>query len=119
MTVAVETPNTGGVAPAVLIENCRAFEVPPPGAGFCTVKAIVPTLAMAEAGTCAVNWVPLANCVARAVEPSANTDAEVNPEPFTVRVEDAPPALVNAGAKLPRTGAGWTTISVTLAVAVV
>ena len=46
--------------------NCHELDVPPPGAGVCTVMALVPAAAMSAAGACAVSWVALTYVVVRA-----------------------------------------------------
>ena len=61
-TVAAADVNVGPVADpdAESTSNCKAFEVPPPGAGVSTVIAsVVPAVAISAAGTCAVIWIAL------------------------------------------------------------
>jgi hypothetical protein len=55
--------------PAASTSNCKELDVPPPGAGDCTVMAVFPALAMSAAGTCAASCVALTNCVVSAVVP--------------------------------------------------
>jgi hypothetical protein len=50
-----------------VIVNVSALEVPPPGVGFTTVMAAVPTAAMSAAVMAAVNCVALTNVVVRAL----------------------------------------------------
>src|ERR1035437_1255564 len=94
----------GGVLePAESTSNCSAFEAPP-GTGFCTVTVAVPALEMADAGTWAVSSVPLKYCVERAVEPQFTVEEAANPDPLTVNVKAAAPAVLIAGERLPITG---------------
>ena len=70
MTVSVE--KDGGVTDPDTAEstsNCRALEVPPLGAGVCTVIDVVPAAKVLAAGTWAVSCVLLPNWVGRAVVP--------------------------------------------------
>lgn len=66
----------------------------------------VPAEAMLFAGTEAVSCVALTNVVVRAVLPQYIVEPEMKPAPFTVKVNAAPPALVNAGDMFERLGAG-------------
>src|ERR1035441_779388 len=104
--VCVSEPNVGGVVvpDEVSTSNCTELEVPPPGAGECTVMVVVPALAISAAVTCAVSWVALTNCVSSAVVPQYTVEPLINLLPLTVRVKDAPPAIVYAGDMLPKTG---------------
>ena len=68
-TVAVMVVKVGGVPDPESTSNCTGLEVPPPGAGVCTVTAVVPPEVMSEAGTCAVSFVALPYVVVRAVVP--------------------------------------------------
>jgi hypothetical protein len=71
--------------------------VPPPGVGFLTVTLADPVLATSLAGTCAVICVALTKVVIRAAPFQLTTDVPTKLLPFTVTVNDAPPALALAG----------------------
>jgi hypothetical protein len=90
--------------PAESTSNWNALETPPPGARFCTVTVTVPALAMADDGTWAVSSVPLKYCVEREVEPHWTVEEAVNPDPLTVNVTAAPPAVAIASERLPIIG---------------
>ena len=79
------------------ISKLLALEVPPPGAGVCTVTEAVPAEATSVAVTWAVSCVALTNCVVRAVVPHRTVDALVKFAPFTVSVNAALPAVAVAG----------------------
>lgn len=101
--------------------NCNTSDVPPPGAGDCTLIAVAPGMAMSAAVTVAVSCVELTNCVASAVVPQYTAELGRNPDPFTVIVKGAPPASEIAGVMLPRKGkglGGGLTVRVTEVVAV-
>jgi hypothetical protein len=88
VTIAVSVVKDGGVVDPDVAEstsNCSEFEVPPPRA-VCTVMVVIPAAAMFDAGTYAVSWVPLTNCVERAVLPQRTVEPDVNPDPVTVSV---------------------------------
>ena len=70
-TVSVVEVMVGAVVPdeTESTSNCHALEAPPPGAGVCTVMAMVPAVAISAAGTCAVSWVALTYVVVRAEAP--------------------------------------------------
>ena len=70
-------------------------DVPPPGAGLIVVTPTVPAFAISLAEMEAVNWVLLMNLVVR-LEPFHCT-AETKLDPFTVRVNAAPPAVALEG----------------------
>ena len=61
--------NTGGVAEPESNSNCKAFDVPPPGAGFWTVTVFTPALAIAAVVTWADSWFELTNWVVSAFAP--------------------------------------------------
>jgi hypothetical protein len=80
--------NTGGDAEPESNSNCKAFDVPPPGAGFCTVVTVLtPILAIAAVVTWAVSWFALTNCVLSVVVPREIVELDTNPEPSTVRAK--------------------------------
>src|SRR5262249_32322732 len=87
--------------------NCMVLEVPPPGAGVSTVMAVTPADTIWAAGTWAVSWLALTNCVGRAVDPQYTVEADANPDPVTVSAKAAPAALVNAGERRVRAGRGF------------
>jgi hypothetical protein len=78
------------------------LEVPPPGPGFTTVTDAVPALAMSAAGTVTVSCVALTNCVKLSAVPFQFTAEPLappprKPVPFTVKVNEAPPANALVG----------------------
>jgi hypothetical protein len=88
--------------------------IPVPGvAGFVTVTEIVPGVAMADAGTATISWLPLTKVVLAvwAVPFKFTTALLAKFVPFTVRVNAAPPAVALLGASaatvgiVPATGA--------------
>jgi hypothetical protein len=91
----------------LLIVNVRAFDVPPPGAGLNTVTLAVPAFTMSLAGITAVTCVALTYVVVRFDPFQRTTDALTKPDPFTVSVPPAPPAIVLLGESEVRTGTGF------------
>jgi hypothetical protein len=83
------------------------FEVPPPGAGVLTERVVIPADTIWAAGTWAVSWPALTNWVLRVVVPQYTVEPDTNPEPLTVSVKAAAPALVKAGDRVVRPGAGF------------
>ena len=81
----------------LLTVNVFAFDVPPPGPGFVTVTLIVPAVAMSAAEIAAVSWALLENVVVRGAPFQFTTEVVMNPDPFTVSVKAAPPAVTLAG----------------------
>ena len=81
----------------LLTVNVFAFDVPPPGPGFVTVTLIVPAVAMSAAEIAAVSWALLENVVVRGAPFQFTTEVVMKPEPFTVSVKAAPPAVALAG----------------------
>src|SRR2546426_245011 len=79
------------------IVNDKALDVPPPGAGVCTITCAVPlaarSLAVIDARTC----VALANVVDRGAPFHWTTDAAMNPLPLTASVNAALPADARFG----------------------
>ena len=80
--------------------NVNAFEVAPPG--FCTVTLAVPCEAIRVADTEAVNWLPLMKLVDKADPFHCTVAPDRKPEPFTVKVNAAPPAVAELGLRLNR-----------------
>ena len=65
-----------------------------------TVTATVPCAPMRLAPTAPVNWVEVQKIVDRGLPFHKMLEVAVNPEPFTVSVNAASPACVEAGARL-------------------
>ena len=80
-----------------MIVKVTGFEVPPPGAGFTTVTDAVPTAATFAAGTIAVSLIEETNVVARAEPFQLTVEVETKLVPFTVRVKEPLPAMVEVG----------------------
>jgi hypothetical protein len=72
------------------IWNCRADEVPPPGAGLVTVTLTAPAVAVSVAAIDAFTCVALTNVVVFAAPLKFNTEEELKFVPVTVRVKAAP-----------------------------
>lgn len=70
--------------------NESAFEAPDPG--FAAVIAMVPALAISDAGTDAVSTVEETNVVTNAVPFQSTTEPVTKPAPVTVSVKLDPPA---------------------------
>jgi hypothetical protein len=87
--------------------NVTEFDVPPPGVGLVTVTGGVPVLAMSVARIEAVNCVALTNVVTLATLLKFTTDVETKPDPFTVKVNAAPPATALAGESEVIAGVGF------------
>jgi hypothetical protein len=90
-----------------LTGKVRAFEVPPPGAGFTTVTDTVPAWAMSAAVMAAVSWVPLTTVVVRLAPFHCTAALETKFAPVTIRVKASPPAVVLAGASALSAGTGF------------
>jgi hypothetical protein len=104
---------TGG-----LIVNVCAFEIPPPGAGFTTVTEAVPAAATFAAGTIAVSLIEETNVVTSAEPFQLTVEVETKLVPFTVRVNWADPAVVEAGLIEVVVGTGLLIVKVRVAVPV-
>lgn len=87
-----------GVADVGLIVKANAFEIVPPG--FVTVTLALPAVAIRPAETEAVNCVAPPKVVAIGEPFHRTEDPETKPEPFTVRVNAGPPAVVVLGLRL-------------------
>lgn len=81
-----------------MIVNVNAFEVAPPG--FCTVTLAVPCEAMRPADTRAVSWLPPTKVVDTADPFHITVAPDTKLEPFTVKVNAAPPAVAEFGLRL-------------------
>ena len=86
-----------GIGLAALIVKTAFPEVPPPGVGLNTVTCAVPAVAMSAAVMAAFICVALTKVVVRLLPFQFTTVLEMNPVPFTVRVNAAPPAVAFAG----------------------
>jgi hypothetical protein len=78
-----------------LIVKVNVFDVAPPG--FCTVTLAVPCEAMSAADTEAVNWLPPMKVVDKADPFHITVAPDTMLDPFTVRVNAAPPAIAEFG----------------------
>jgi hypothetical protein len=96
-----------------LIVKLTGFEVPPPGAGFTTVTDAVPTAATFAAGTIAVSLIEETNVVARAEPFQLTVEVETKLVPFTVRVNEPLPAMVEVGLIEVMVGTGLLMLKVT------
>jgi hypothetical protein len=97
-----------------MIVKVWALEVPPPGAGFTTVTWAVPPTAMSAAVIAAVNWVEETYVVVRFDPFQLTVEPETKPVPFTVSVNPAPPAVVEAGLRPVVAGTGLLILTVTV-----
>ena len=87
-----------------------AFEVPPPGAALNTVTEAVPATARSAAVIAAVNLVEETKVVLRLVPFQFTLEPATKPEPLTVSVKAAPPAVPVVGLTLVVAGAGLLTV---------
>ncbi len=101
-----------GAGLLALMVKVRLFDAPPPGAGLKTVMLAVPAVAMSVAGIAAVSWVSETKVVGRLAPFQRTTAPLTKPEPVTVRVKAAPPAVAVAGASELITGAGLLIVKV-------
>jgi len=95
------------VGTGLVTVNATELEGPPPGAGFVTITAGVPAVAMSTASTATVSCVGLTNVVTRAVPPKVAVDALSKPVPFTVKVNACVPLIPFAGESVVMTGTGF------------
>jgi hypothetical protein len=84
--------------PAATIVNVAALDVTPPG--FTTVTVDAPAEAICAAGTDAVTCVALTYVVVKDVPFHWTVEPDTKPEPFTVSVKAAPPAVAVLGLRL-------------------
>ena len=105
------TDEAGPATPKESMVKLLAVEVLPPGAGLVTVTLTVPPLERSAAGTATVSCVALAKVVVSVLPLKLTVEVETKPEPFTVRVKAAP-AGACSGERLPISGAGLLTVSV-------
>jgi hypothetical protein len=99
--------SVGAGLSGALIVKLMAPDVPPPGAGVCTVTEAVPAEVRSDAGTCAVNEVLETYVVASAVPFQATSELEMNPVPVAVSVKAPLPAAAEFGLMLLSAGAGF------------
>ena len=83
------------------------LEVPPPGAGFCTLTVAEPTELKSEAGICAINDVVDTKVVATALPFHNTCEVETNCVPVTVRVRAGLPARAVNGERELIVGTGF------------
>src|SRR5690349_10330522 len=93
MLVAVMVPSEK----ALLTSNNARFDLPPPGVALLTWTRAVPAVAMLVAGTVAVSFDPFTNVVARATPFQSTVEPFTKPDPFTVKVNWAPPGAAVIG----------------------
>jgi hypothetical protein len=92
-----------------VIVNVSPDEVPPPGVGLNTVTVAVPAEAILAAGTVAVTLVAETYVVVRLVPFHLTTEEEIKLLPFTVKVNEDPPAAAEVGLKEVAAGTGLLT----------
>jgi len=100
------------VGRGLFIVSVCALDVPPPGAGFTTVMDAVPPLVISDARTVVVRVVLETNVVARAEPLKSTVEEALKFVPFTVSVNCAPPAVVEAGEMEVVVGTGFLTVRV-------
>ena len=100
------------VGTGLFIVSVCAFEVPPPGAGFTTVMDAVPAVAISPAVIVAVTVVEEIKIVLRAEPLKSTVDDALKFVPLTVRVNCAPPAIVEMGEIEVVVGTGFLTVNV-------
>jgi hypothetical protein len=103
------------VGDGLLIVNGKLPEGPPPGAGVVTETFTVAAVRISAAVIAAVTCVALTNVVCAADPLKITTEVVVNPVPFTVSVNAAPPAVVLVGDSVVTVGAGLLTVNVAAA----
>ena len=114
------TPTTGLLVSAegplkkgpMLLATVKGVEAlaPPPGVGFVTEIAVVPTNAMYAAGTLTVSCVPVTLVGVKSAWPThLTTDDAMKLVPVSVSVIEPPPATAAVGAMLLRVGTGFDT----------
>jgi hypothetical protein len=91
---------------AALILKFTAFDVPPPGVGFVTVTAAVPTLVTSLARIAAVTCVALTSVVTLGLPPKFTTDVFRKLLPFTVNVSAPEPPVTPFGDSVVTVGTG-------------
>ena len=95
------------VGTGLLIVSVCALDVPPPGVGFTTVMEAVPAATISAAAIVAVKVVLEIKMVVLPEPLKLTVDDESNPVPFTVKVNCAPPAVVEVGEIEMVVGTAW------------
>jgi hypothetical protein len=90
-----------------LMVKVRGLEVPPPGAGDCTVMVAVAAVVRSEAGTCAVSDVLETWVVESALPFHSIWEVVTKALPDTVRVSAELPAVAVVGLNVVRAGIGF------------
>jgi hypothetical protein len=86
--------------------NGSGLDVPPPGAGVCTVTVAVPAAAKSAAGTCACNCVVLPAVVGSGVPFHCTTESPTKFPPVTVKVIGVMPVMPPEGESAVKAGTG-------------
>ena len=102
---------TGFAAAPIL--KLTEFDVPPPGVGFVTVTAGVPTVVTSPAKIAAVTCVALTNVVVLGLPPKFTAEVFKKFVPFTVRVNAPEPAVTPVGKSVVTVGTGLFTANST------
>ena len=84
--------------------------MPPPGAGFVTVTLTDPTVTISAAAMAAVNCVALLKVVVLEEPLNFTIEFDTNPDPLTVSVNAAPPAVEELGESDASEGVGLFTL---------
>ncbi len=92
-----------------VIVNVNPEDVPPPDVGLNTVTVALPPETIFAAGTVAVTLVAETYVVVRLVPFHLTIDEEMKLFPFTVRVNEVPPAAAEEGLKDVAAGIGLLT----------
>lgn len=99
------------VGTGLLMVKVALAEVPPPGAGLVTVTLTAPGVTTCAAVIAAVSCVALTNVVVDAVPLKLTTDVETKLVPFTVKVNEAAPAVTLGGESVVTVGTGLFTVN--------
>ena len=100
------------VGDGLLTVKVSGVDAPAVGAGFVTVTLNVPAAAMSAAVIDAVSCVALTNVVVLAVPLNFTIAPLINPEPLTVSVNAAPPAVALVGKSVAIVGTGLFTLNI-------
>jgi len=104
--VALEGVREVSCGAAFLTVKVKAFEPPPPGAGFTTVIGTVAAVPISDAGIEAVTRMLLLYVVVRFEPFHCTVTPDTKRVPFTVKVKAAPPAVLKDGVSDVSTGTG-------------